>query len=71
MPGKHCKKHTPITSKAQQGFMGAKLARKRADKKDKVEMSQAELSRHLKESKGKDLPSRSDVSKYVKRHGKK
>lgn len=49
------RKHTPIVSKAQQGFMGAELARKRAGKKTKTEMSEAELSRHLKESKGKKL----------------
>lgn len=63
--------HTPITSEAQQGFMGAELARKRAGKKGKTKMSQAELSRHLKESKGKDLPTEVDVKNYVKRHGKK
>ena len=49
------RKHTPITSKAQQGFMGAELARKRAGKRGKTDMSEVELSRHLKESGGKKL----------------
>ena len=49
------RKHTPITSEKQQGFFGAELARKRAGKKTKTEMSEAELSRHLKESAGKKL----------------
>ena len=52
------RKHTPITSKAQKGFMGAELARKRAGKKGKTGMSEAELSRHLEESGGKKLPAR-------------
>ena len=58
MPGKGCKgrKHTPIVSKKQRGFMGAELARKRAGKKGKTTMSVAELCRHLKESKDKKLP---------------
>lgn len=60
MSGKGCKKgeraHTPITSQAEQGFMGAELARKRAGKPGKTKMSQAELGRHLKESGGKKLP---------------
>jgi len=60
-PGKH-RKHTPIVSKAQRGFMGAELARKRAGKRTKTKMSEAELSRHLKESKGKKL-----VAKVQKR----
>ena len=55
MPCKH-KKHTPIVSRKQQGFMGAELARKRAGKKGKTTMSQTELKRHLEESKGKKLP---------------
>ena len=49
------RKHTPITSEAQQRFMGAELARKRAGKKGKTDMSETELSRHLKESGGKKL----------------
>ena len=63
MTTKACKKsgrkHTPIVSKKQRGFFGAELARKRAGKKTKTKMSQAELVRHLKESKGKKLPKRS------------
>jgi len=49
------RKHTPIVSEKQRGFFGAELARKRAGKKTKTEMSEAELSRHLKESAGKKL----------------
>ena len=63
MSTKACKKsgrsHTPITSIAQRGFMGAELARKETGKSGKTDMSKAELSRHLKESRGKDLPKRS------------
>jgi len=64
MPGKGCKKHTPIVSKAQRGAMGAALAYKRdtatkpiraVAKRIAASMSQAELSRHLKESKGRRL----------------
>ena len=56
MPGKH-RKHTPITSEAQQGLMGADLARRRAGKETKLPgMTTAELRSHLRESKGKDLP---------------
>lgn len=68
--GKH-RKHTEIVSEKQRGFMGAELARKRAGKKGKTGMSQAVLARHLEESKGKNLPTKKDVSNYVKRHGKK
>lgn len=50
------RKHTPIVSKKQQGFFGAELQRKREGKGTKTEMSEAELSRHLEESKGKKLP---------------
>jgi len=57
MPGKHCKgkRHTPITSKKQQKFMGAEYSRKKAGKKGKTKMSKTVLKRHLKESKGKKL----------------
>lgn len=56
-PKKH-RKHTPVVSEAQRGFMGAELARKRAGKQTKTKMSEAELSRHLEESAGKKLPAR-------------
>lgn len=66
--GKH-RKHTPITSEAQQGAMGSAYGAKRAGKgKPKKtpaaiwKMPLAELRRHLKEAKGKDLPAR----KYIK-----
>ena len=55
--GKH-RKHTPIVSKKQRGFMGAELARKRAGKKTRTKMSETELSKHLKESRGKKLPAK-------------
>lgn len=63
MPEKH-KKHTPITSEAQQGAMGAALAIKRGTAKKPyhvvsksiaASMSEAQLSRHLKESAGRKL----------------
>lgn len=57
MPECH-RKHTPIVSQAQRGFFGAELARKRAGKSTKTDMSKAELGRHLEESKGKSLPER-------------
>jgi len=67
MPGKGCKKggkpHTPIISKKQRGFFGAEYARKKAGKKGRTKMSQAELKRHLKESKGKKLPLRTKSKK--------
>lgn len=62
MTTKSCggKKHTPIVSKAQRGMMGAELERQRKGKKSRMSgMSEEELERHLKESKGKKLPSRS------------
>lgn len=64
-PKKH-RKHTPITSEAQRGFMGAELARKRAGKEGKTEMSKAELARHLEESKGKKLPKKAKLKRKKK-----
>ena len=62
------KKHTPIVSKKQRGFFGAELARKRAGKQTKTEMSEAEMVRHLKESAGKKLPARTGgVGKSLKK----
>lgn len=58
MPGSH-RKHTPIVSEKQRGFMGAELARKRAGKATKTMMSEAEMERHLTEAKGKKLPVKS------------
>ena len=68
MPGKGCKKagrkHTPIVSKKQKGMMGAELKRRRAGKKGRMKgMSEAELVRHLKESKGKKLPKKAKPKK--------
>ena len=63
MPCKH-RKHTPITSKAQRGAMGAAYRFKKTGKgplkgpakQMAKSMPKAELKRHLKESKGKRLP---------------
>ena len=67
MTTKACvRKHTPIVSKKQRGFFGAELARKRAGKKTKTEMSGEELARHLRESKGKKLPLRHAIKKKVR-----
>ena len=63
--GKSSRKHTPIVSKKQRGFFGAELARKRAGKETKTEMPEAELVRHLEESKGKKLPK---IAKKKKRY---
>lgn len=64
MPGKGCgkrghRKHTPIVTEAQRGFMGAEYARKKKGKKGKTDMSLAELKRHIREVKGKKLPKKS------------
>lgn len=60
------RKHTPITSQAQQSAMGVAYAAKKGEismselkgpAKEMVKsMPKAELKRHLKESKGKSLP---------------
>lgn len=57
-PGKH-RKHTPITSKKQRGLMGSELARRKAGKARRMSgITTKELRSHLKESKGKKLPTR-------------
>jgi len=59
MPGKRCKgrKHTPITSKKQQGLMGAELSRRKRGLTPRMKgITREELREHLKESKGKKLP---------------
>ena len=51
------RKHTPITSEAQKGLMGAELGRRRAGKEGRMPgITEKELASHLKESKGKNLP---------------
>lgn len=56
---KKARKHTPIVSKAQQGLMGAELARRRAGKKRQMKgITTKELVGHLEESKGKKLVSK-------------
>lgn len=53
------RKHTPITSKAQQGLFGSELARRRKGKKGRMAgITTAELESHLRESTGKKLPKR-------------
>ena len=66
MPGTH-RKHTPIVSEKQRGFFGAELARRRKGKKTKTEMPESELVRHLKESKGKNLPLQKEVARRAKK----
>ena len=68
MPGKGCgkgghRKHTPIVSRKQRGFFGAELARKRAGKETRTDMTEAELERHLEESAGKKMPARAPKHK--------
>lgn len=59
MTGKGCKKggrkHTPIVSKAQRGLFGARAGGKKTKAKS---LSVAEAKRHMREVKGKKLPSR-------------
>jgi len=51
------RKHTPITSEAQRGLMGAELGRRRSGKEGRMPgITEKELISHLKELKGKDLP---------------
>jgi len=69
------RKHTPITSEAEQGAMGAAYAAKKSKKPVSElggpakeiykSMSKAELRRHLKEAGGKNLP-----KKVKKRKGR-
>lgn len=67
MEGKH-RKHTPITSKKQQGLFGTELARRRAGKQRRMKgITTKELESHLKESGGKKLPEESLESKTKKR----
>ena len=57
MPKEKHRKHTPITSEKQRGLFGAELARRRAGKARRMKgITTAELERHLRESKGKELP---------------
>jgi hypothetical protein len=69
MPGKVCgksghRKHTPVVSKKQRGLFGAEYARRKAGKKSRMKgITTTELRSHLKESKGKRLPTRSKKRK--------
>lgn len=59
MAGKRCRKkgrkHTPIVSKAQRGLFGARAGGK---KTKATGLSVAEAKRHMREVKGKKLPTR-------------
>lgn len=51
------RKHTPITSDAQTGLFGAELRRRRQGQAGTMPgITTAELSSHLHEAAGKDLP---------------
>ena len=59
------KKHTPVVSKKQRGAFGSAYGSKKAGKGKPSktpsaiwQMPMAELKRHLKESKGRNLPVR-------------
>ena len=66
MPEEKHRKHTPITSEAQRGLLGADLARLRAGKKTKTGMSEEQLVAHLEEAGGKELPERKSLEEIVK-----
>ena len=53
------RKHTPITSEAEQGLFGSELARRRSGKEGRMPgITTTELEGHLHESAGKNLPKR-------------
>lgn len=60
----------PAVSKKQQMFFGAELARKRAGKKTKTKMTEQQI-KEFAETKRKGLPTKTDLSDYARRHGKK
>lgn len=62
MTGPGCnKKHTPIVSKKQRGKFGSELRRRKKGLKRRMKgITTAELRSHLKESKDKNLPERSE-----------
>ena len=67
MAKKRKKVHTPITTEQQRKFFGAELGRLREGKATITGMSEAELSRHLKEVSGKKLPKRKRTKKALAR----
>ena len=67
MAKKRKKVHTPITTEQQRKFFGAELGRLREGKATITGMSEAELSRHLKEVSGKKLPKRRRTKKALAR----
>ena len=59
MHKKKHRKHTSITSEAQQGLFGAELRRRQKGMQPQMKgITTEELRRHLRESKGKKLPKR-------------
>jgi hypothetical protein len=56
------RKHTPITSRKQQRLFGAVAS----GSKKLSGLSKAEAVRHLKESKGKDLPEVAEARRFNK-----
>jgi len=59
MPKGTHKKHTPIKSKKQRGLFGSELSRRRRGKAKRMAgITTKELVSHLRESKGKKLPSK-------------
>jgi len=73
MPCPHLKrkkhrKHTEITSKAQQGLFGSELARRRAGETPRMKgITTEELESHLEESGGKKLPARIKLKRKRKK----
>lgn len=66
-PKKKERVHTPIMSEAQRGLFGAELARRRAGKKGRMSgITTEELERHLRESKGADLPAKVKLKRKKK-----
>ncbi len=55
----------PAKSKAQQGFLGAELSRKRAGKKTKTDMSEKQLEEYASTPR-KGLPARTKKKKGKK-----
>lgn len=60
-------KKMPAKSRAQAGFFGAELARKKAGKKTKTKMTESQLSEYLEGSKLKGLPLRVKKKKLKRR----
>lgn len=69
MPKCH-RKHTPITSKKQQGLFGAEYSRRKEGRYPRMKgITTGELRSHLKESGGKNLPLRAKKKKLRRKKG--